>query len=181
MGCSLLNMLFQLHITLLEILLIYAIKMSTWERFILTAHTPSLQMAIRLPNSSKGWAKGKVIVSGLWSGTSNGPDREFCPNRTLDSPSMKIYFIRLLSVMREINTCFPLQIRRKEAPKRVGGESLVGASQPPFWDRSYRVEVHGSSHREEFEGGYRTTFLCLCLKFFPTSPRLLLFSGSIFS
>lgn len=94
-----LNMLFQLDITLLEILLICTIKMNTQERFILTTHTSCLQMVIELPDSSKGWAKGNLIVSRPWSGAYDGLDHEFHPNRTLDPPSMKIDFFYLLLVI----------------------------------------------------------------------------------
>lgn len=92
MGCSVLNILYRLEISLLEILLIYTIKMSTQERFSLTVHTPFLQMVARLPDSSKGWAKGSVLVFESWRSSHEGPDRHFGPNRTLDPPSLK-YFV----------------------------------------------------------------------------------------
>ena len=42
MECSVLDMLFQLDLSLLEVLFIYTIKMSQKERLILFAHIPSL-------------------------------------------------------------------------------------------------------------------------------------------
>ena len=42
MGCSVLDMLFQLDLSLLEVLFIYTVKMNQKERFSLFAHTPSL-------------------------------------------------------------------------------------------------------------------------------------------
>ncbi|KAL6340148.1 hypothetical protein AAG906_040584 [Vitis piasezkii] len=49
--------------------------MSPNERFSLFAHIHSLQFVTNLRNSSKGWAKGHVLVSGPWSSSSKGPDR----------------------------------------------------------------------------------------------------------
>lgn len=53
-GCSVLDMLFQLDLSLLEVLFIYTLKMSQNERFSLSAHISSLQLVIGLPNSCKG-------------------------------------------------------------------------------------------------------------------------------
>ena len=54
MGCNVLDMFFQLDISLLKVLFIYTIKMSHNERFNLYAHIPSLQLVTNLPDSSKG-------------------------------------------------------------------------------------------------------------------------------
>ena len=77
MGCSVLNMLFQLDLSLLEVLFIYTIKMSPKERFSLSAHIHFLQFVTNLLDSSKGWAKEHVLVSGPWSGSFEGPNRVF--------------------------------------------------------------------------------------------------------
>ncbi|KAL6319709.1 hypothetical protein AAG906_026781 [Vitis piasezkii] len=61
MGCSVLNMLYHLDIFLLEVLFIYTIKMSGKEIFNLSAHIPSLQLVIELPDSTKGATKGIVV------------------------------------------------------------------------------------------------------------------------
>ena len=53
-GCSVLDMLFQLDLSLLEVLFIYTLKMSQNERFSLSAHISSLQLVIGIPNSRKG-------------------------------------------------------------------------------------------------------------------------------
>ena len=42
MGCSVLDMLFQLDLSLLEVLFVYTVKMSQKERFSLCAHIPSI-------------------------------------------------------------------------------------------------------------------------------------------
>ena len=54
MGCNVLDMFFQLDISLLEVLFIYTIKISHNERFNLYAHIPSLQLVTNLPDPSKG-------------------------------------------------------------------------------------------------------------------------------
>ena len=70
MGCSVLDMLFYLDFSLLEVLFIYTIKMSPKERFNLFAHILSFQFVTNLPDSSKGWVKGYVLVSDPLSGSS---------------------------------------------------------------------------------------------------------------
>ena len=63
MECSVLDALYQLDLSLLEVLFVYTNKMSPKERFILSAHISSLQFTIGLPDYSKGWAKVHVLVS----------------------------------------------------------------------------------------------------------------------
>lgn len=72
MGYSVLGTLYQLELSLLEVLFIYTIKMSPKEYFSLSTHNPSLQFVIGLPNFSKGWDKGHVLVSSPWSGSIEG-------------------------------------------------------------------------------------------------------------
>lgn len=67
MGCSVMNMLYHLDLSLLEVLFIYTIKMSGKEIFNLSAHIPSLQLVIELPDSTKGAAKGHVVVLSPWA------------------------------------------------------------------------------------------------------------------
>lgn len=84
MGCNILDILFQLNLSLSEVLFVYIVKMSQKERFILDAHIPSLQLVTRLPNLGKGGAKGHVLVSSPWSGPSMGPDKVFTPLHSLE-------------------------------------------------------------------------------------------------
>ncbi|RVW23366.1 hypothetical protein CK203_100795 [Vitis vinifera] len=58
MGYSILNMLYHLDLSLLEVLFIYTIKMSGKEIFSLFAHIPSLQLVTGLLDSTKGATKG---------------------------------------------------------------------------------------------------------------------------
>ncbi|KAL6343041.1 hypothetical protein AAG906_017853 [Vitis piasezkii] len=47
---------------------------------------PSLQVVTELPDSTKGGAKGLVLVRGGWAGLSERPSRPFSPNYTLEIP-----------------------------------------------------------------------------------------------
>lgn len=91
MGYNILDMFFQLDLSLMEILFVYMVNMSQKERFNLAAHIPSLQLLIGLPNSGKGRAKGHVLVSSPWNGLSEGLDGVFSLQRSLEIPS-RIYF-----------------------------------------------------------------------------------------
>lgn len=64
MGCTILDMLFHLDLSLLEILFIYTMKMSGKRIFNLSAHIPSFQLVTGLSDSTKGATKGYVVVSG---------------------------------------------------------------------------------------------------------------------
>ena len=68
MGCSILSMLFNLDLSLLEVLFIYSIKKGENDVFSLAAGLPSLQLVTDLPDSTKGGAKGHVLVLGVWAG-----------------------------------------------------------------------------------------------------------------
>ena len=65
MGFSLLNLLYQLDISLVEIYFIYTLKLEVLARLFMSAHSPRLQFVTRLPNSPKTEAKGVVLVKGL--------------------------------------------------------------------------------------------------------------------
>ena len=81
MGCSILGMLFNLDLLLLEVLFIYSIKKVKNDIFSFVASLPSLQSVTSLPDSTKGAAKGHVLVKGLWAGLAVHPDRAFAPNQ----------------------------------------------------------------------------------------------------
>ena len=83
MGCSILNMLFHLDLSLLEILFIYTIKMSEKGIFNLSAHILSFQLVTGLSDSTKGVAKGHVVISGPWDGLVEHLGREFEPRLSL--------------------------------------------------------------------------------------------------
>ncbi|RVW99883.1 hypothetical protein CK203_029238 [Vitis vinifera] len=54
MGYNVLDMLYRLSFTLLEVLFVYTVNMSQNERFSLSTHILSLQLVTRLPDSNKG-------------------------------------------------------------------------------------------------------------------------------
>ena len=64
MRCSILSMLFHLYLSLLEVLFIYTVKMSRKGIFSLLTHIPSLQLVTGLSDSTKGAAKGHIVISG---------------------------------------------------------------------------------------------------------------------
>lgn len=87
MGCSILNMMFNLDLSLLEFLFVYIIKKGKKDIFSMFAHIPSLQLVINLPDSNKRGAKEHVLVRGPWAGLLEHPERDFCPNNSLKLPS----------------------------------------------------------------------------------------------
>lgn len=85
-GCSILNMLFHLDLSLLEVLFVYTIKKGKKDIFSMFTHIPSLQLVTSLPKSNKGGAKGHVLVWGPWVGLMEHPERDFRPNCSLKIP-----------------------------------------------------------------------------------------------
>ena len=88
MGCSVLSVLFDLDLSLLEVLFIYSIKKRKNDIHSFVASLPSLQLVTSLPNSTKGAARGHVLVKGVWAGLTEHPDRQFAPNQSLKAPGM---------------------------------------------------------------------------------------------
>ena len=86
MGCSIINMLFNLDLTLLEVLFVYSLKKGKNDIFSMSAHLPSLQLVTELPDSTKGGAKGYVVVRGAWAGLLERPGRPFSPNYSMVLP-----------------------------------------------------------------------------------------------
>ena len=85
-GCSNLNMLYHLDLSLLEVLFIYTIKMNGKEIFSLSTHIPFLQLVTGLPDSTKDTTKGH-IVSSPWAGSYEHLVQEFEPRSSLGIPS----------------------------------------------------------------------------------------------
>ena len=96
MGCSILNMLFNLDLSLLEVLFIYSIKKGKNDIYSFVACLPSLQLVTRLPDSNKGAARGHVLVKGVGAGLTEHPDRQFAPNQSLKVPGMNKLLLVLL-------------------------------------------------------------------------------------
>ena len=66
MGCSVLNLLYQLDISLVEICFVYTLKLGTRGGLSMSAHNPRLQFVIGVPDSPKTETKGVVLVKGPW-------------------------------------------------------------------------------------------------------------------
>ncbi|KAL6334837.1 hypothetical protein AAG906_022826 [Vitis piasezkii] len=79
MGCSIINMLYNLDLTLLEVFFLYSLKKVKNDIFSMSAHLPSLQVA-----------KGLVVVRGGWAGLLERPSRPFSPNYTLEIPGPEL-------------------------------------------------------------------------------------------
>ena len=104
MGCSVLDMFFQLELSLLEVLFVYTVKTSQKERFNLFAHISFLQLVIDLPCSCKGWENGHILVSGPWNGSSEGPDKVLSSQHSLEILS-RIRFCHFLCVLQLFLCC----------------------------------------------------------------------------
>ena len=66
MGCIVLNSIYKLDISLVEICFIYTLKLRIEDPLSMSAYSPWLKFVIGLPNSSKTEAKGVVLVKGSW-------------------------------------------------------------------------------------------------------------------
>ena len=80
MGCSVLNSLHQLGISLVEICFIYTLKLRIGGRLSMSTHNHRLQFVIGLPNSLKTEAKGIVLVKGSWHVSPGSPKLPFNMN-----------------------------------------------------------------------------------------------------
>ena len=91
-GCGVLNHLYQLGLSMVEICFIYQLKMGSGGRLSLSAHRPWLQFVTGLPDSPKGEAKGVVLVKGPWFETPGSPGLPFSFNRSLVMPGFFFFF-----------------------------------------------------------------------------------------
>ena len=66
MCCSVLNLLYWLDISLVEICFVYTLKLGTGGRLSMSTHNPKLQFITGLPDFPKTEAKGIVLVRGPW-------------------------------------------------------------------------------------------------------------------
>ena len=81
--CSVLNLLYQLDILLVEVFFIYTLKLAHGGRLSLSAQSPRLQFVTVLPDSPKTEAKGVILVRGLWYETPGSPNLPFTLNSTM--------------------------------------------------------------------------------------------------
>ena len=88
MGCSVLNFLYQLDISLVKICFIYTLKLGIGSCLSMSAYSPQLQFVTGLPGSPKTEAKGVVFVKDLWYKTTGSPWLPFDLNHSLSFPSL---------------------------------------------------------------------------------------------
>ena len=66
MGCSVLNVFYQLDISLVEMCFVYTLKLGIEGQLSISTYSPRLQFVIGLPDSPKTEARGVVLVRGSW-------------------------------------------------------------------------------------------------------------------
>ena len=88
MGCSVLNFLYQLDISLVEICFICTLKIEIGGRLSMSAYNPQPQFVTGLPNSPKTETKWVVLVKGLWYETLGSPGFPFDLNQSLSFPDL---------------------------------------------------------------------------------------------
>ena len=76
-GCSVLNLLYQLDILLVEVFFIYTLKLEHGGQLSLSDQSPRLQVVTGLPDSPKTEAKGLILVRGPWYETPGSLDLSF--------------------------------------------------------------------------------------------------------
>ena len=77
-----LNHLYQLDLTLVELFIIYFLNVGSGGRMSMSVLIPQLQIVNRLPNSPKTEAKGALLVRGPWDETLGSPGFPFNVNRS---------------------------------------------------------------------------------------------------
>ena len=87
MGCFILNQLFNLELSLLDIIFIYTIKLNKWGKFLISACRKQLQLITNMPDSRKSLAIRRVIVYGEWEFSTLDLRGPYPLNHTLKRPS----------------------------------------------------------------------------------------------
>ena len=83
MGCNVLNLLYRLDVSLVEICFVYMLKLETRGRLSMSAHNLRLRFVIGLPDSPKTEAKGVVLVRSPWYETPDSLGLPFDVNQSL--------------------------------------------------------------------------------------------------
>ena len=99
-GCSILNFLYSLDISLTEICFVYTLKLGTRGRLSMSAHSPRLQFVTGLPDSLRTKAKEIVLVKGLWYETPSFLGLSFDVNQSLTFPSWSEFGCRSCPMRR---------------------------------------------------------------------------------
>ena len=87
-GCYVLNHLYQLDFSLVELCIIYFLRIGQGGRMSMSILSPQLQVVNGLPNSPKTEAKGSLLVRGPWDETPGSPRLPFSINRSQSFPGV---------------------------------------------------------------------------------------------
>ena len=87
-GCSVLNLSYQLDISLVDVYFIYTLKLAHGGQLSLSAQSPRLQFVTGLPDSPKTEAKGMILLRGSWYETLGSPDLPFTLNQLMGFPGV---------------------------------------------------------------------------------------------
>ncbi|RVX10804.1 hypothetical protein CK203_018302 [Vitis vinifera] len=131
MGCSIINMLYNLDLTLLEVFFVYSLKKAKNDIFSVSAHLPSLQVVTELPDSIKGGAKGLVAVRGGWAGAIGG---------CVEALFSKLYLKNSRSGI-------------EGPPCGLGGKGVLRLCLQIIRDKSQGDGLQDIAFRAEFDGG----------------------------
>ena len=87
-GCCVLNHLYQLDLTLVELFIIYMLNIGSSGRMSMSVLSPRLQIVNGLPDSPKTEAKGALLVRGPWDETPGSLGLPFNVNRSQSFPGL---------------------------------------------------------------------------------------------
>ena len=87
-GCCVLNLLYQLDLSLVEVCFAYTLRLAHGGRLSMTAQSPQLQFITVLLDSPKSEAKEVILVGEPWDETPGSPDLPFSVNRSMSFPSV---------------------------------------------------------------------------------------------
>ena len=91
-GCNVLNFLYQLDLSLVEIFFAYSLILRRGGRLSFSILDSRLQIVNGLPDSPKKKTKGVILVRGPWDETSGSPDLPFNINRSQRFPGVCKYY-----------------------------------------------------------------------------------------
>ena len=81
-GCTVLNLLYQLDLSLVKICFIYTLKVGQGGRMSMSVRSTRLKIVNGLPDSPKMEAKGALLVRGPWDETPGSHGLPFMVNRS---------------------------------------------------------------------------------------------------
>ena len=87
-GCCVLNHLYRLDLTLVELFIIYLQNIGSGDRLSMSVLSPQLQIVNGLPDSPKTEVKGVLLVRGPWDETMGSPGFPFNVNRSQSFPGL---------------------------------------------------------------------------------------------